>query len=139
MPSRLPSPAGSTARTIHSFLIASTLIVSIGALVATRSTGPLRSDLGAIDVLAVLVGACALLCFYLLRSRLPERSSGQSPDEWWRLHLGQAVLLWGLLEFSALLGAAALLATRQPIGFGVLALLAVAGLFRLAPARLAGE
>jgi hypothetical protein len=139
MPSRPAPPASSAARTLHSFLIASTLIVSIGAFVAARSSGPLRSGIAPLDYLALVLGAAALLGIPRLRERLPPRAAGQSVDEWWAGQLGRAVLLWALLEFSAMLGAATLLITRQPWGSTALAGLAIAGLLWFSPTRLAGR
>lgn len=133
-----PGPAAS-ARTLHAFLIASTLIVCVGALVATRSTGPFASGLAPIELAALLIGISLLAFVYLMRSRMLPRASGQSDDDWWRLHLGKALLLWSLLEFSALVGAVALFATRHLVGFALLAVLALGGLLSVSPARLAGD
>jgi len=134
-----PVPPVRSARTIHAFLIASTLIVSIGALVASRSTGALRGEAATIDYVGAGIGLAAALLLGALRRRLPARSAEQNADDWWRLQIGRAVLLWGLLELLAVLGAAALLFTGHAIGFAVLALLALGGLLVLSPARLAGE
>jgi len=99
----------------------------------------LRGGVAAIDYAAVVLGGVGVLVLGSLRRRLPERSAGQPLDDWWRLHLGEAVLLWGVLELIALLGAAALFLSGRAVGFGLLTLLALGGLFRLSPLRLAGE
>ena len=132
-----PGPAAS-ARTLHAFLIASTLIVSVGALVAVRSAGPTASGVVPLELAALLIGLSLLTMVYLLRTRILPRASAESEDEWWRAHLGKALLLWSLLEFSALVGALTLFLTRHVLGFSLLALLALAGLFLVAPARLTG-
>jgi hypothetical protein len=134
-----PRSFASSARTIHAFLIASTLIVSTGAFVTIRSTGRFVTGMTPLELVALLVGASVLLLIYLLRSRLPTRGAGQSTDAWWRLNLGKAVLLWALFEFSALLGAVTLFATRALLGFGILTFVALGGLVLLSPARLAAE
>jgi hypothetical protein len=137
MPPRPPPSARSTARTLHSFLIASTLIVSAGAAVAARSTGHLRTGFSLIDWAGVLLALAALPLFIALRGRLPVRPAAETPDAWWQAHLGRAVLLWSLLELAAILGAAALLATGSSVGFAVLAVVALGGLLTCSPARLA--
>jgi hypothetical protein len=109
--------------------------VSIGALVATRSTGALLTGAALPDLAVLLVGLPAALLIFLLRQRLPPRGS-LSPDDWWRAHLGRAILIWGLLEGLALLGAVSLFATRRVAGFALLALGALAGLVALTPGRL---
>ena len=113
--------------------------MSVGAFVATRSAGPLLGGVTILDLAALLVAAPAALLILLIRQRLPARVTGQSPDEWWRRHLSRAILLWGLLEGLALLGAVSLFASRRVLGFGVLAAGALAGLLLLTPARLMGE
>ena len=137
MPPRPAPSARSTARTLHSFLIASTLIVSAGAGVAARSTGRLQSGFAPIDWAGVLLALAALPFYAALRGRLPARRETETPDAWWQTHLGRAVLLWTLLELAAMLGAAALLATGYAAGFAVLAVIALGGLLTCSPARLA--
>ena len=138
MPSRPASPSR-FARTLYAFFIASTLIVSVGAFVTVRGTAALRSELAAIDYVAALVGLGAVLLLDWLRRRTPERRADQSPDDWWRLSMGQAVLLWGLLDLVAMLGAIELFLTGHVIGFGILAAVALGGLLTLSPGRLAQE
>jgi hypothetical protein len=135
-----PSPT-SSARTLHAFLVASTLIISSGAFITTKSLTGLESGSGftGLEAVALLLGASDLLLVTLIRSRLPTRGAGRSADEWWRRHLGRAVLLWTLLEFLALLGAITLFATRRVTAFGVLTLIALAALLSVSPSRLAGD
>lgn len=137
MPPRPAPSARSTARTLHSFLIASTLIVSAGAAVAARSTGQLRTGLSPIDWPGVLLALAALPLYLALRRRLPARRAAEAPDAWWQAYLGRAVLLWALLELAAMVGAVTLLATGSSVGFAALAVLAFGGLLTCSPARLA--
>lgn len=46
-------------------------------------------------------------------NRLTPPSPGMSQDDWWRLNLGRAVLIWALVEGPALLGTVAYLLTRD--------------------------
>lgn len=131
-----PPTSASTARTIHAFFLASTSIVAIGAFVARRSLGPLTAGAGPLDFTAILVGLSTLTMVILFRSRLPARG-GVPAEEWWRVNVGRAVLVWALLEFPVVIGAIALFATGHVPVFAILSGLAFAGLVAMSPGRLA--
>lgn len=136
-----PSPPAlsAAARTLHAFLVASTLIVSSGAFIVTRSMRPLSGGAAPIDWMALLVSGSALWIVLLLRSRIPGPTGSLSLEDWWREHLGRCVMIWALLELPAVLGAVALFATGHYWIFGLLVFLALGGLLTASPARLAGE
>jgi hypothetical protein len=46
-------------------------------------------------------------------NRLSRPVPGTSQDEWWRINLGKAVLIWALVEAPAILGLVAYLLTRD--------------------------
>jgi len=138
VPSSLPA-LSAAARTVHAFLVASTLIVSSGAFIVTRSLRPLSGGAAPIDWMALLVGGSALWIVFLLRSRFPERTGSRSLEDWWRENLGRCVMIWALLELPAILGAVALFATGHFWIFSGLVFVALGGLLTAAPARLAGE
>jgi hypothetical protein len=138
MPPASPAPS-SAARTLHALLLTSTLIISIGAFVVSRSIAALSSAVGVLDWVAILVGLSGLAIALLLRSRLPARTGGQTADQWWSANLGRAVALWALFEFPAMLGSVTLFVTGHLIPFIALVALALGGLVSLAPGRLGGD
>ena len=46
-------------------------------------------------------------------NRLVPPTRGSSQDEWWRVNLGKAILIWALVEAPAILGTVAYLLTRD--------------------------
>src|SRR4026207_2117285 len=40
------------------------------------------------------------------RTRIPQRGTAESEDEWWRVNLPRALMVWSLFEGPALFGAA---------------------------------
>jgi len=132
-----PPTSSSAARTIHAFFVASTSIIAVGAFVARRSLGPTTVAAGPLDFTAILVGLSTLMMVVLFRSRLPTRGAAPA-EEWWRINVGRAVLVWALLEFPVVIGAIALFATGHVPVFAILAGLAFAGLAAMSPGRLAG-
>ncbi len=143
MAPRSPPPAppsfSTTARTVHAFLVASTLIIASGGFVVTKSMRALSGDVTAIDGAALLMGGSALCVALLLRTRMPDRGAAASLDDWWKVSLGRAVLIWALFEMPAAIGAVALFLTGHVASFAVLVLLGVAGLLTAGPRRLAGN
>jgi hypothetical protein len=125
-----------SARTLHAFLVASTLIVIAGALVVTRTTGTLGTGFGLLDGIAVMMGLSALAISSLVRQRLPGRPTGPGEDDWWRENLGRALVVWGLLELTGAVGAVTLIVTRQLPGYGLLGVLSIGLLLQTRPARL---
>lgn len=138
MPGQAPAPA-TAARTVYAFLIASTIIVASGALIARRSLRGLSTGFGPLDAAGLACGVSALVIVALLASRLPRRPAGQTVDDWWRAHTGRAVLLWSLLELPAMIGAVTLFATGHLVAYLLLAVLALGGLAVTGPARLVAE
>jgi hypothetical protein len=127
-----------TPRAFHAFIVASTLIVIAGALVVTRTTGSVGVGFGTLDAVALLMGGSTLAITFLVRQRLPGRGPGQSGEDWWRQHLGRAVLIWAFLEMPAVVGAVTLMATRHVPVFALLGIVALAGLLSSGPGRLGG-
>ena len=122
-------------RTFHAFIVASTTIIILGALVVTRTTGPILFAFGAIDAVALAMGGTGLMITSLVRQRLPAPSGDR--EAWWQLNLGRVILIWVFYEVPAVLGAITLMATRHAPAFLVLAVVALAGLIRARPASLA--
>ena len=138
MPQAQRAPS-SSARVVYAGIVASTLIVSLGALVVSMSLDSASGRLGPPDAAAFLLGLGVFVAGMRIRQRLGERRGGQSREEWWTAHAGRVLLLWGLMELAAMAGAALLFATGHLPVFVVLALAALAGLATSSPGRLAAE
>ena len=64
--------------------------------------------LGLFLMSAVVFGAAAYMA-----ARLSPAAPGTSQDEWWRVNLGRAIAVWGLIEAPTLLGTVAYLLTHD--------------------------
>lgn len=138
MPQAERTPS-SSARVVYAGIVASTLIVTIGALVVSMSLKSASGSLGAPDAVAFLLGLGVILAGTKIRLRLGESKRGQSREEWWTAHAGRVLLLWGLMELTAMAGAVLLFATGHLLVFVVLALAALAGLATSSPGRFAAD
>ncbi len=138
MPQAKRAPS-SSARVVYAGIVASTLIVSLGALVVSMSLKSLTTRIGLGDLAALLVGFGAFAAVVRRLQRLGGRRTGQSRESWWGENAGRMVLVWGLWELGALAGAALVFATGHYPIFTVLALAALAGLATSSPGRLAAE
>lgn len=61
----------------------------------------------------VLVSAALFGAAMFTAGRLVPPSRGASQDEWWRVNLGKAILIWALVEAPAILGTVIYLLTRD--------------------------
>ena len=134
MPQAERAPS-SSARVVYAGIVASTLIVSLGALVVSMSLKSFSTGIGLGDLAALLVGFGAFGAVVRRLQRLGGRRTGQSRDEWWGENAGRVLLVWGLWELGAMAGAALLFATGHYPIFTVLALAALAGLATSSPGR----
>ena len=133
---RAPS---SSARVVYAGIVASTLIVTIGALVVSMSLKSASGSMGAPDAVVFLLGLGVFVAGTKIRQRLGERRGGRSREEWWAANAGRVLLLWGLMELAAMAGAALLFATGHLPVFVMLALAALAGLATSSPGRFAAD
>jgi len=131
--------SSSSARVVYAGIVASTLIVTIGALVVSMSLKSASGSLGAPDAVVFLLGLGVFVAGTKIRQRLGERRGGRSREEWWTANAGRVLLLWGLMELAAMAGAALLFATDHLPVFVVLALAALAGLATSSPGRFAAD
>ena len=60
-----------------------------------------------------LVSAVVFGAAMFTAGRLARPAPGMSQDEWWRINLGKAIVIWALVETPALLGLVAYLLTRD--------------------------
>ena len=116
-------------------IVASTLIITIGAFVVRMSLKSLSTGIGVGDLAALLVGFGAFGAVVRHMQRLGGRRPGESREDWWGENAGRMVLVWGLWELGAMAGAVLLFATGHYPFFTVLALAALAGLATSSPGR----
>jgi len=121
------SPA-TTARILHAGLGASAALLTAIAWLF-RGSLPLPDGAGgAVTFAAYALAASGLLAGLAFRRLIPERTTSQSADTWWRQHLPKAVAVWAIGEGTVLVGALVLAVGGQPVaaiavvfaGFGVL-------------------
>jgi hypothetical protein len=131
-----PRSPASAARIVYIGLLASTIIISGGALAVSLSLGTVTSGTGSIDWIALVVGLGILGIVLQRRQRLEAQSAGGWADAWWQANSGAALVLWALLEFTSTIGSVVLFATGHIVVFVVLVFLALSGLLLLSPGRL---
>ena len=131
-----PRSASSAARVVYLGIVASTLIISIGGLTLSLTLGTATSAAGLLDWLALGVGAVAFLTGFSRRNKLSRLREGGSAEEWWIENAGKVLLIWGLLELTAVAGAVVVFASGHLTAFAALAALSLAGLGTLSPGRM---
>lgn len=124
---------------VYAGIMASTTIVTLGAFVVSKSLGSMSYSVAVPDSAVFVVGLGVLIAGLRQRRRLDGPLRGGTAEQWWVENAGRALLLWGLLELGALIGAGLLFATGHLPVYAVLAGLALAGLVLSSPGRLAGE
>ena len=134
-----PRTASSAARVVYAGIVASTLIISVGALATSFTLGTATTAASLFDAIALLGGAAAFLAGFRQRKRLTRAGGGRSAEEWWGENAGRVLLIWGLLELTAVAGAVVVFATGHLTAFVALAVLALAGLGTLSPGRVRGS
>ena len=116
MPPGAPVSPSISARIIHGSLVFGVLLLCLVAwFVVGRTALP-------VDVLperrvlyiALFMASAALFGGAMFTAnRLVPPTRGASQDDWWRVNLGKAVLVWALVEGPAILGTVAYLLTRD--------------------------
>jgi hypothetical protein len=116
VPSSAPVSPSISARIIHAALV---LGVMMFWAVAWYTGGYVSLPVSAIPDRRVLYVGLFLMSGILFgaaaytAARLPSPAPGTSGDEWWRVNLGRAVVIWALVEAPALFGTVAYLLTRD--------------------------
>jgi hypothetical protein len=130
------SPAA-TARILHASLGASAALLTAIAWVF-RGSLPLPDGAGgAVTFAAYALAASGLLAGLAFRRLIPERTTAQPADAWWRQHLPKAVAVWAIGEGTVLVGALVLAVGGQPVAALAVVLAGFAVLVATAPGRLA--
>lgn len=116
MASSAPVPPSISARIIHAALV---LGVMMFWAVAWYSGSYVSLPVSAIPDRRVLYVGLFLMSAILFGAavytagRLPTPAPETSPDEWWRVNLGRAIVIWALVEAPALFGTVAYLLTHD--------------------------
>ncbi|HEU5040850.1 MAG TPA: hypothetical protein VFT84_08530 [Gemmatimonadales bacterium] len=111
-----PVSPGISARIIHGSLMLGVVLFSLVAwYVAGRTALPVAAlpDRRVLYIGLFLVSATLFGGAMFTANRLVPPARGSSQDEWWRVNLGKAILVWALVEAPAILGTVAYLLTRD--------------------------
>jgi hypothetical protein len=116
VPSAAPVSPAISARIIHGALVSGILLFWVAAWYVGRASpvpaGALPDRrvlyISLFVVSAVLFGAAMFTA-----NRLSQPAAGTSQDEWWRVNLGKAIVIWALVEAPALLGLVAYTLTHD--------------------------
>ena len=146
MDSQNPSPRGLGPITIvHRGLVGgSTLLLAAVALAVHRWPLPpsqVRPALPPATIVFLALGIGSLLFgFLILRPRLPSPLPGQTVSSYWESQaaVSGAIVLWAVIDSSAVLGSIGYFATHS-LALAVVALAGLLGLIACAPARLRAD
>jgi hypothetical protein len=116
MPPGAPVSPSISARIIHGSLVLGVVLFWLVAwFVAGRTALPVSMlpDRRVLYVALFLVSAALFGGAMFTVNRLVPLAPGASQDEWWRVNLGKALLIWALVEAPAVLGTVVYLLTRD--------------------------
>ena len=138
-PPPVPTPASlaTAARVLHASLgvtaglIAAASWLYRGFFALPDGTG------GAVTFAAYALAASGLLAGLAFRRLIPERTTSQDIDAWWRQNLPKAVAVWAIGEATVILGALVLAVGGQLVAAFAVVLAGFAVLVATAPGRLA--
>lgn len=134
MPAAPRSPA-SAATAVYIGIVASTVIISAGAIVVSQSLHTGGTGFSLVDAIGLFVGLGPLAFAGFRRATLPPRGS-QTADAWWQTNMGTCLVLWSVGEMPAVIGAILLFLGGHTAAGGILIALALAALTLLSPGRL---
>jgi hypothetical protein len=116
MPPGAPVSPSISARIIHGALMLGVVMFWLVAwFVAGRTALPVDAlpDRRVLYIALALVSAGLFGGAMFTANRLVPPPRGSSQDEWWRVNLGKAIVIWALAEAPALLGTVVYLLTRD--------------------------
>jgi hypothetical protein len=116
MPASAPPSPAISARIIHAALILGVIIFYAAAwFVGTRTSLPVSAmpNRRALYVGLFILSALLFAAAGYTAGRLTPPSAGGTQDEWWRINLGRAIVVWALVEAPTVLGTTAYLLTRD--------------------------
>jgi hypothetical protein len=107
MPPNAPVSPAVSARIIHGALVIGAVMFCLAAWylgqsssIPTYSLPDRRVLYGALFIVSAMLFGAAIFT----AGRLGRPAPGTSQDEWWRVNLGKAIVIWALVEAPALLG-----------------------------------
>ena len=125
-----------TARLIHASLIAGVVIFGVLTYFVIRPAQPEKALPPTVhSVLLALSLTASAIAFFVMRGKIPRRSSDVSPDLYWTSAYSAAMMTWAPLEAGGLLGIVAYMLYGSALSLTV-AGIAVAGMIVLNPGRL---
>ena len=107
MPPGAPVSPATNARIVHAALMTGVLMFCVVAWYLGRGPAmPVYAlpDRRVLYIALFLVSAILFGAAMFTASRLGRPAPGTSQDEWWRVNLGKAVVIWALVEAPTLLG-----------------------------------
>jgi len=116
MPPSAPMSPAISARVIHGALVLGLMIFwAMSWVVGTRVSLPVSAlpDRKVLYVGLFLISAVLFGAAMYRASQLTPPTAGTSQDEWWRMNLGRAIVIWALVDAPAILGTAAYLLTHD--------------------------
>lgn len=116
MAPRAPVSPRINARIIHAALVIGVLMFCLVAWSLGRASAmPVYAlpDRRVLYVALFLVSATLFGAAMFTANRLGPPTPGMSQDEWWRVNLGKAVVVWALVEAPTLLGLVAYTLTQD--------------------------
>lgn len=135
------TPSARQARILHAALVLGVALVGVVFFFVLKTIGPAFPRAPILSFVTAGLGlgnvAAALGVF---RSKIPQRSSEQAPDEYWTSNevRGMAIVMWAIIEGGGLVAWVGYLLTGTPVPAGV-GLLAIAALILVRPSRLEGD
>ena len=135
----VPRSHFSAARIVYAGIVASTLIITGGALTMSLTLGTATTAAGLPDGAALIFGSATFVAGFRQRARLSQPVGGGSAEAWWGENTGRVLLIWGLMELTAVAGAVVAFATGHLTAFVALAVLGLAGLGTLSPGQVGGQ
>jgi hypothetical protein len=111
-----PVSPGISAKIIHGALVVGVLMFCLIAWYLGRTSAmPVYAlpDRRVLYIALFLVSAILFGAAMFTANRLSRPAPGTSQDEWWRVNLGKAVVIWALVEAPTLLGLIAYTLTQD--------------------------